>query len=82
MKQTSCFRRHIFFKVTSPHIDVRHEYTVYDFCGILGTVGGSFGLFVGYSFYECLFGTEGRPETAFSERPKTERKDGGVWQRL
>ena len=35
-------------------MEVQHEYTVYDFGGILGTVGGSFGLFMGYSFYECF----------------------------
>ena len=44
----------VFCKILTPHVEVRHEYTVYDFGGIVGTVGGSFCLFIGYSFFECF----------------------------
>ncbi len=30
------------------------EYEVYDLSGIVGSVGGSLGLFVGFSFFDCL----------------------------
>ena len=40
-------------------IDVRmakvyEEYKVYDFNGILGSVGGSLGLFIGFSFLDMM----------------------------
>ncbi len=44
-----------YFKIVSPKIEVLKEYAVYDFSGILGSVGGSLGLFVGFSFLDCLF---------------------------
>ena len=36
---------------------MQEEYKVYDFNGILGTVGGSLGLFVGFSFLDCMLFT-------------------------
>ena len=41
-------------KIDSSEVTVYEEYKVYDFNGILGTVGGSLGLFVGFSFLDCM----------------------------
>ena len=42
------------FWLEGPKIKVEEEYKVYSFSGIVGTVGGSLGLFVGFSFLDCL----------------------------
>ena len=44
-------------KIDSSEVKVNEEYKVYDFNGILGTVGGSLGLFVGFSFLDCMLFT-------------------------
>ena len=43
-----------FIKIVSPRVEILKEYEIYDFNGILGSVGGSLGLFVGFSFLDCL----------------------------
>ena len=43
------------FWLDGPKVKVEEEYIVYSFSGIVGTVGGSLGLFVGFSFLDCLF---------------------------
>ena len=30
------------------------EYLLYDFNGLVGTVGGTLGLFIGFSFYDVI----------------------------
>ena len=40
--------------LSSPEIKVNKKYAVYDFNGIVGTVGGSLGLFVGFSVMEFM----------------------------
>ena len=35
-------------------VKVHKEYEVYDFNGILGSVGGSLGLFIGFSFLDMM----------------------------
>ena len=40
--------------LSSPEIKVNQKYAVYDFSGIVGTVGGSLGLFVGFSVMEFM----------------------------
>ena len=35
-------------------VQVNEEYKVYDFTGILGSVGGSLGLFIGFSFLDMI----------------------------
>ena len=42
------------FWLEGPKIKVEEEYMVYSFSGIVGTVGGSLGLFIGFSFLDCL----------------------------
>ena len=42
------------FWLEGPKIKVEEEYAVYSFSGIVGTVGGSLGLFIGFSFLDCL----------------------------
>ena len=44
-------------KIDNSEVTVQEEYKVYDFNGILGTVGGSLGLFVGFSFLDCMLFT-------------------------
>ena len=44
----------IFIQLTSPQIKVYKKYEVYDFSGIVGTVGGSLGLFIGFSFMDFM----------------------------
>ena len=44
-------------KIDSSEVKVQEEYKVYDFNGIIGTVGGSLGLFVGFSFLDCMLFT-------------------------
>ena len=43
------------FWLEGPKVKVEEEYVVYSFSGIVGTVGGSLGLFIGFSFLDCLF---------------------------
>ena len=38
----------------SNQIATYKEYLIYDFAGMVGSVGGNFGLFVGWSFYDIL----------------------------
>ena len=40
--------------VPSDKIKVKEEYQVYDFIGMVGTVGGSLGLFIGFSFFDAI----------------------------
>ena len=40
--------------LTTPNILVYENYAVYDFSGIVGTVGGSLGLFIGFSFMDFM----------------------------
>ena len=35
-------------------IDVQEEYLVYDSTGFIGSVGGTLGLFIGFSFREIV----------------------------
>ena len=35
-------------------VTVYEEYKVYDFNGIVGSVGGSLGLFIGFSFLDAM----------------------------
>lgn len=42
-----------FFSTASDTIDVAEEYVVYDASGILAALGGSLGLFLGFSFFDC-----------------------------
>ena len=35
-------------------VKVEEDYRVYDFNGILGSVGGSLGLFIGFSFLDMM----------------------------
>ena len=44
-------RRILTIAVEGEEITVHEEYVVYDFNGIVGTVGGSLGLFVGFSYF-------------------------------
>ena len=44
-------------KIDNSEVTVQEEYKVYDFNGILATVGGSLGLFVGFSFLDCMLFT-------------------------
>ena len=44
----------LFIQLTSPQIRVNKKYEVYDFSGIVGTVGGSLGLFIGFSFMDFM----------------------------
>ena len=41
-------------KVARLEVKVDTEYKVYDFSGILGSVGGSLGLFIGFSFLDMI----------------------------
>ena len=35
-------------------ITVHEEYLVYDVIGVIGSIGGSLGLFIGFSFYDLI----------------------------
>ena len=43
-----------YVQLTTPTIRVYEKYAVYDFSGIVGTVGGSLGLFIGFSFMDLM----------------------------
>ena len=43
------------YTFTSEFTDVFEEYLVYDTTGIIGSVGGTLGLFVGFSFRDVIF---------------------------
>ena len=44
----------IFFWFTSNTTQVHQEYLVYDTVGLIGSIGGSLGLFIGFSFHGAL----------------------------
>ena len=44
----------IWFWLEGPKFKVEEEYLVYNFSGIVGTVGGSLGLFIGFSFLDFM----------------------------
>ena len=46
--------RYAYIQIRTSDIIVEEEYEIYDFNGIVGTVGGSLGLFVGFSFLQCM----------------------------
>ena len=41
-------------RIDKSKVKVNEEYKVYDFNGILGSVGGSLGLFIGFSFLDMM----------------------------
>ena len=41
-------------RIDERKVKVYEEYKVYDFNGILGSVGGSLGLFIGFSFLDMM----------------------------
>ena len=47
-------RQTLNIRIDAKEITVYEEYVVYDFNGIVGTVGGSLGLFVGFSFLDII----------------------------
>ena len=44
----------IWFRSGSETRTINKEYYVYDTPALVGTIGGSLGLFLGFSFYDCL----------------------------
>ena len=38
----------------SNELQVQQDYLVYDINGLIGSVGGTLGLFIGFSFYDLL----------------------------
>ena len=49
------FHRHLLIaNIERQEVTVNEEYKVYDFNGILGSVGGSLGLFIGFSFLQMM----------------------------
>ena len=42
------------FWLEGPKFKVEEEYLVYNLSGIVGTVGGSLGLFIGFSFLDFM----------------------------
>ena len=47
-------RRLLNIRIEGKEITVYEEYVVYDFNGIVGMVGGSLGLFLGFSFFDVI----------------------------
>ena len=52
----------VWLKLLSDTVEVQQEIEVYDFTSIVGSVGGSLGLFVGFSFLQCLLSLYRRAE--------------------
>ena len=42
------------YKFASKNYEVHQEYLLYDMTGVVGTVGGTLGLFIGFSFWTLL----------------------------
>lgn len=38
----------------SKMVEIHEEFYLYDFAGMVGSVGGALGLFLGFSFLDCL----------------------------
>ena len=67
-------------RVAQLDVKVETEYKVYDFTGILGSVGGSLGLFIGFSFLDVILciinkawswcNLDGRCQTNIGQLPK------------
>ncbi len=65
-------------KIESSKIEEFREYEIYDFNGIVASVGGSIGLFVGFSFLDCLLALLNRAQFYFANRTKQGIGEG-VW---
>ena len=46
--------RYVYINLRTSEILIEEEYRIYDLSGIIGTVGGSLGLFIGFSFLQCM----------------------------
>ena len=44
----------IYFWFASKEIKIHQEYLIFDTNGLIGSIGGSLGLFIGFSFYGAL----------------------------
>ena len=42
------------FQYPSPNLILYEEYLIYDWIGMIGSIGGSLGLFVGFSFRDLF----------------------------
>ena len=54
----SKFDTELSFQFPSANLILYEEYLLYDWIGMIGSIGGSLGLFVGFSFrdfFTCLF---------------------------
>jgi hypothetical protein len=51
------------------------EYEVYTVNRVVGSVGGSLGLFLGFSFFDCFSGLVNRTKTKSKKRCKCFRED-------
>ena len=45
---------YIYFAINSNQVLVAEQVRIFDFNSIIGTVGGSLGLFIGFSFLSCI----------------------------
>jgi hypothetical protein len=51
IKDKNSFKLYMYYQTDD--IDLYEEYLIYDFPGIVSSVGGSLGLFLGFSFFQC-----------------------------
>ena len=42
------------FSSQEPHVDVKEEYLILDFVAMIGSVGGTLGMCIGFSFSNCF----------------------------
>ena len=68
--QTQKYTKGIWVKLITTEIRVYEEFIVYDFSGIVGTVGGSLGLFIGFSFMDFVLLIIRSTMTAWGKRCK------------
>ena len=43
------------FVMATTSVNTESEYVIYDIAGMVGSIGGSMGLFIGFSFMDFLF---------------------------
>ena len=59
-KRLDEFPRMLFAKIERQEVMLHEDYKVYDFNGIVGSVGGSLGLFIGFSFLQMMLYITGK----------------------
>ena len=54
IRNANQFKSYVYISLISEDIIVQENVRIFDGNGIVGTIGGSLGLFIGFSFFSCI----------------------------